>query len=227
MAIFVLGDTHLSLGASKPMDVFPGWEGYLSKLETNWRKLVGPEDTVVINGDVSWAMKLEDTREDFAFLDRLPGKKKYLMKGNHDYWWTTMKKMQTYLADQGFTTLDFLFNNAHLVEGVWLCGTRGWMFDQGEVHDRKVIDRETGRLRLSFQAAQGPEEKVCFLHYPPLFGTASTPEILAVMEEYGVKRCYYGHLHGKSIRCGVQGEVNGVQYRLTSADGLAFCPLKI
>lgn len=226
MAIYTIGDLHLSLGCEKPMDIFPGWQGYMEKLEHHWNTLVRPEDTVVLAGDTSWAMKLEDTAADFSFLQRLPGQK-LLLKGNHDYWWTTMKKMETYLADQGFSSLGFLFNNARLVEGVWLCGTRGWMFDQGEVHDRKVIDRETGRLRLSLSAAQGEEEKVCFLHYPPIFGTSSTPEILEVMKEYGVRRCYYGHLHGKSIHYGVQGEVDGIQYRLTSADGLGFCPLKI
>lgn len=226
MAIFVLGDTHLSLGASKPMDIFPGWDGYLERLEANWRKTVAPEDTVVINGDVSWAMKLEDCRKDFAFLHSLPGQK-LLMKGNHDYWWTTMKKMNAFLEKENLDSLAFLFNNSYTVEGVQLCGTRGWLFDVGEEHDQLVMNREIGRLKLSLEAAKEDLEKVVFLHYPPLYGLASTPELIGLMQAHGVKRCYYGHLHGKSIQYAVQGEVDGIQYRLASADGLNFSPLKI
>lgn len=226
MAIYVMGDTHLSLGTSKPMDIFPGWEGYLTRLEENWRRVVTDEDTVVINGDVSWAMKLEDTREDFAFLNSLPGQK-LLSKGNHDYWWTTMKKMNTFLEQQGFSTLHFLFNNSYYVEGINICGTRGWLFDVGEAHDQMVMNREIGRLKMSLEAAQPEGERVAFLHYPPVYYGATSPEIIQVLEQYDVKRCYYGHLHGKSIRYAVQGEVNGIEYRLASADGLGFCPLKI
>ena len=158
MALYVLGDTHLSLGASKPMDVFPGWNGYVERLERNWRKLIKPEDTIVLAGDISWAMRLNDTRRDFAFLQELPGQK-LIMKGNHDYWWTTANKMNAYLKAEGFDTLHILHNNSYSVEGYALCGTRGWLFDVGEPHDEKVMNREIGRLKMSLDAAEPGLEK--------------------------------------------------------------------
>ena len=167
MALFVLGDPHLSLGGAKPMDVFPGWDGYVEKLEANWRKLVKPEDTVVLAGDISWAMRLSDTRKDFAFLHSLPGRK-LLMKGNHDYWWSTANKMNAFFKAEGFDSLQLLHNNSYTVGDYALCGTRGWLFDVGEPHDEKVMNREIGRLRLSLDAAEPGLEKLAFLHYPPV-----------------------------------------------------------
>ena len=140
MALFVLGDPHLSLGASKPMDIFPGWNDYVDRLEKNWRKLITPQDTIVLAGDISWAMRLTDTRKDFAFLQQLPGQK-IIMKGNHDYWWSTANKMNAYLKAEGFDTLHILHNNSYSVEGYAICGTRGWLFDVGEPHDEKVMNR--------------------------------------------------------------------------------------
>ena len=226
MALFVLGDTHLSLGGAKPMDVFPGWEGYVEKLEANWRRLVKPEDTVVLAGDISWSMRLADTRRDFAFLHSLPGQK-LIMKGNHDYWWSTANKMNAFFAAEGFDTLRLLHNNSYTVDGYALCGTRGWLFDADEPHDAKVMNREIGRLRLSLDAAEPGREKLVFLHYPPVYTGADAPEIVAVLKEYGIRRCFYAHLHGKAIRFAVQGEVDGIRYKLVSADGLHFCPYKI
>ncbi|HJC46106.1 MAG TPA: metallophosphoesterase [Candidatus Faecalibacterium faecigallinarum] len=226
MALFVLGDTHLSLGGAKPMDVFPGWNGYVEKLEANWRKLVKPEDTVVLAGDISWSMRLADTRKDFAFLNGLPGQK-LIMKGNHDYWWSTANKMNAFFRAEGFDTLRLLHNNSYTVDGYALCGTRGWLFDADEPHDEKVMNREIGRLRLSLQAAEPGKERLVFLHYPPVYTGADAPEIVAVLKEYGIRRCFYAHLHGKAIRFAVQGEVDGIRYKLVSADGLQFCPYKI
>ena len=226
MALFVLGDTHLSLGGAKPMDVFPGWSGYVEKLEANWRRLVKPEDTVVLAGDISWSMRLADTRKDFAFLNGLPGRK-LIMKGNHDYWWSTANKMNEFFRAEGFDTLRLLHNNSYTVEGYALCGTRGWLFDADEPHDEKVMNREIGRLRLSLQAAEPGKERLVFLHYPPVYTGADAPEIVAVLKEYGIRRCFYAHLHGKAIRFAVQGEVDGIRYKLVSADGLHFCPYKI
>jgi predicted phosphohydrolase len=225
MAIFAIGDLHLSLGAEKPMDIFPGWEGYLPRLEKNWRALIQPEDTVVLAGDISWAMKLEDTAADFTFLQNLPGQK-LLMKGNHDYWWTTANKMNRYLEAQGFTSLHILHNNAYTAEGYAICGTRSWLFDPGEEHDEKIMNREIGRLKMSLNAA-GAGEKLVFLHYPPVYPGTSAPEVIQTLKEYGIRRCYYGHLHGQSLRYAVQGEVDGICYKLISADGLGFCPYRI
>ncbi len=226
MAIFTIGDLHLSLGAQKPMDVFPGWQGYVEKLEKNWRALVRSEDTVVLAGDTSWAMKLEDTAKDFAFLQQLPGQK-ILLKGNHDYWWTTVKKMERFLEQSGFDSLHILHNNSYCVEGAAICGTRSWMFDVGEEHDEKVMNRELGRLRMSLEAAQEGCEKLVFLHYPPVYPSANATQVIDLLTEYGVTRCFYGHLHGAAIRYAVQGKANEIDYRLISADALAFCPYKI
>lgn len=226
MAIFVIADLHLSLGAAdKPMDVFEGWQGYLPKLERNWRTLIAPEDTVVLPGDISWAMSLEDTREDFAFLNALPGKK-IILKGNHDYWWTTLNKMNRFLEANGFDTLQILHNTAIQAEGVFLCGTRGWMSDVQGPEDEKILNREIGRLRMSLEAA-GEGEKLAFLHYPPLYPGQMEGGLANLLKEFGVSRCFYGHLHGVSIRYAVQGEHDGVDYRLISADALKFCPYKI
>lgn len=226
MAIFAIGDLHLSLGTDKPMDVFPGWEGYLPKLERSWRALVAPEDTVVLAGDTSWAMNLPDTRADFSFLQGLPGQK-WLLKGNHDYWWTTARKMQNFLQENGFDSLHILHNNACVVQETALCGTRGWPFDDAAAQGEKLMAREAGRLRTSLQAGRAAEQRIAFLHYPPVYPGASAQEIVDVLQECGVTECYYGHLHGRSIRFAVQGEVEGIRYKLISADSLGFCPYKI
>ena len=149
------------------------------------------------------------------------------MKGNHDYWWSTANKMNEFFRAEGFDTLRLLHNNSYTVEGYALCGTRGWLFDADEPHDEKVMNREIGRLRLSLDAAEPGREKLVFLHYPPVYTGADAPEIVAVLKEYGVRRCFYAHLHGKAIRFAVQGEVDGIRYKLVSADGLHFCPYKI
>lgn len=226
MAVFAIGDLHLSLGTNKPMDVFPGWEGYLPKLEHNWRALIQPEDTVILVGDTSWAMSLKDTAADFAFLQTLPGQK-WMLKGNHDYWWTTARKMESFLQANGFDSLHILHNNACIIENTALCGTRGWPFDDAAAQGEKLMAREAGRLRMSLQAAEATERKVAFLHYPPVYPGASAQELLEVLKAFDVKECYYGHLHGKSIRFAVQGDVDGIRYKLISADGLGFCPYKV
>ena len=210
MSLFVIGDTHLSLSTDKPMDIFGGWKNYMQRLEENWRSVVQPQDTVIIPGDVSWGMSLEQAKEDFLFLHRLPGKK-ILMKGN------------------GLDSLSILHNNAVSVEGLSLCGSRGWMFEQGQEHDKKIINREAGRIRASLQDAQrfGEQEKVLFLHYPPVFMQDSIPEFFEVMNQYGVRRCYYGHIHSQGCRFAFQGEWCGVQLEMVSADYLRFMPKKI
>ena len=228
MSLFVIGDTRLSLSTDKPMDIFGGWKNYMQRLEENWRSVVQPQDTVIIPGDVSWGVSLEQAKEDFLFLHRLPGKK-ILMKGNHDYWWTTRAKMESFLEENGLDSLSILHNNAVSVEGLSLCGSRGWMFEQGQEHDKKIINREAGRIRASLQDAQrfGEQEKVLFLHYPPVFMQDSIPEFFEVMNQYGVRRCYYGHIHSQGCRFAFQGEWCGVQLEMVSADYLRFMPKKI
>ncbi|MBQ8683278.1 MAG: metallophosphoesterase [Clostridia bacterium] len=228
MALFAIADTHLSLATNKTMTVFSGWDDYVERLEKNWRQLVGPEDTVVIAGDVSWGISLAQAEKDFAFLDSLPGKK-LLLKGNHDYWWTTRRQMDLFFEEHGFDTLRIVHNDAVVVgEDMVVCGSRGWFFDAEEDADRKVLLREAGRLRTSIQAAKATGlEPVVFLHYPPLYGDQLCPEMVEVLQTEGIKRCYYGHVHSVGIRLATEGLVDGIEYRLISADALRFCPILV
>ena len=199
MSLFAIADTHLSLGADKPMDIFGGWQDYVQRLETNWRKLVTDNDTVVIAGDISWAMKLEDALEDFRFLDSLPGQK-LIFKGNHDYWWSTMKKMETWLSDNGLDSIKILHNSSVKVGSYAVCGSRGWFFDAENDPDNKILLREAGRVRRSIESAKETgAEPIVFLHYPPLTTAMVCNEIVDVLREENIKRCYYGHLHGGSL----------------------------
>lgn len=223
MALYAIGDTHLSLGSDKPMDVFGGnWEGYVEKLLAGFSH-IQPEDTVVLCGDLSWGMSLPEAQKDFSFLNALPGKK-YLLKGNHDYWWSTAAKMNAFFAEHGFATLNLLHNNCGSYGDLALCGTRGWFYEEEQSgHNEKVFNRELIRLETSLKAA-GAREKVCFLHYPPLYQGYRCGEIIALLERYGVGRCYYGHLHGGSHRLAIEGRVGSVEYHLVSADYLNFKP---
>lgn len=228
MALYAIGDTHLSLSSNKPMDVFGGgWEGYVDKLQKGFAA-VGPEDTVVLCGDLSWGMSLEEAKKDFAFLDALPGARKLLLKGNHDYWWNTAAKMERFFAENGLTTMEILHNNCRFYGDVALCGTRGWFYelDNQGTHNEKVLLREVGRLETSLKAA-GDREKLCFLHYPPLYQGYQCPEILRLLREYGVKVCCYGHLHGASHRRALQGDRGGTAFYMVSGDYLGFHPKKI
>lgn len=208
------------------MDVFGGaWAGYVEKLARGL-SVLRPEDTLVIAGDVSWGMSLEESAADFAWLDALPGTK-ILMKGNHDYWWNTAAKMTRFFEEKGFHSLKILHNNCHLYGETALCGTRGWFYEEDKAgQSQKVFSRELMRLETSLKAA-GDREKLCFLHYPPYYTGYCCEPILALLEQYRVKTCYYGHLHGASHRLALQGERNGVAYRLVSADYLNFCPEKV
>lgn len=224
MSLFAIADTHLSFGADKPMDIFRGWENYEERLEKNWRAVVNDSDTVVIPGDISWAMSLDGAREDFAFLDSLPGQK-LILKGNHDYWWNTRTKIEKFWEENGFTTLHLVHNSAYKVGDFCVCGTRGWFYDAEKDADKKVILREAGRLRASIgEAKKLGGEPIVFLHYPPLSLTATCDELLSVLEEEGIKRCYYGHLHGASKYRAFTDERNGVKFSLISGDFLEFCP---
>ena len=208
------------------MDVFGGgWTGYVDKLKEGFSQ-IRPEDTVVLCGDLSWAMGLEEAREDFAFLNALPGKK-LLMKGNHDYWWNTAAKMERFFQENGFTTFHLLHNNCHFYGDIALCGTRGWFYEEDRKgHGTKIFNRELIRLEASLKAG-GEKEKFCFLHYPPLYQGYRCQEIIDLMERYGVTRCYYGHLHGGSHRLAASGKHGGIEYHLVSADYLGFRPEKL
>ena len=227
MSLYTIADLHLSLGTDKPMDIFRGWDNYVRLIHDTWEYLVAPEDVVVIPGDISWALKLQETAADFRFIDELPGIKIFL-KGNHDLWFSTKTKVEVYLKEQGFTTIKILFNNCYEYGSYALCGSRGWMNLPGEAADKKVLLREAGRLRLSLEAGrQTGKEPLVFLHYPPIYGSSECEEMLEVLQEYGVKRCFYGHLHGNSCRYAINGERRGIDFRLVSSDFREFTPLKI
>ncbi len=227
MSLYVIGDTHLSLGGSKPMDVFGGrWENYVDKLREGF-STVRPEDTTVICGDISWGMSLAEAREDFLFLHNLPGRK-IILKGNHDYWWSTATQAYKFFAANGIDSIEILNNNCCFYEDYALCGTRGWFYEEsrGEAHDRKMLSRELLRLETSLKAA-GEREKLVFLHYPPKMLNYECTEILDLLCAYGVRRCWYGHLHSGGRSLAFEGEYRGIRFKLVSADHVLFIPQKI
>ena len=224
MIIFALGDTHLSFSSDKPMNIFPGWQNHAERIKKNWEKVVDDEDVVVIPGDISWAMSLEQARDDFAFLDDLPGKK-LLMKGNHDYWWATKKKAEEFFEENGFDSLSILHNNAYRFGDFTVCGSRGWFFDCPGENDKKVVLREARRLQMSIDEARKlGGEPLVFLHYPPLMTLGVCEEIIQVLKSNEIKRCFYAHLHSRSCQNAITGYVDGVEFTLVSADHLEFCP---
>ncbi len=225
MSLFAIADTHLSFGTDKPMDTFEGWQNYTERLKKNWNSLVNQEDVVIIAGDISWAMNFNELRADFDFIDKLNGKK-IILKGNHDYWWNTVKKMNAFLAENHFNTISFLYNNAVEFEGFSVCGSRGWLFDTNESQDEKVLNREVLRLKMSLDSAQS-DEKIVFLHYPPITANESCEEILFLLKEYGIKKCYYGHLHGVAARFSIDDKIDDIDFKLISADRLNFTPYLI
>ena len=222
MSLFAIADTHLSFGTDKPMDFFPGWNDYVDRIEKNWNKIVTDDDTVVIAGDISWAMNFDELKADFDFIERLNGKK-IILKGNHDYWWNTLKKMNDFIESQRYKTISILFNNSYDIDGVSVCGSRGWLFDVDDEHDEKVLNREVGRLRLSLESAVN-DEIIVFLHYPPITTDTKCDDILNLLKEYGIKKCYYGHLHGIAAKKAIDDVVDGIEFRLISCDRLGFVP---
>lgn len=224
MALYAIGDLHLCLGAPKPMDIFGGaWVGYMDKLKEGL-SVVGPEDTLVLMGDLSWALGLEDAKADFSWINEIPGRK-IILKGNHDYWWSTVRKFETFCQENGFENFHILHNNHFEYDGIAICGTRGWFFEEersGE-HDEKVFRRELQRLEVSLQSA-GELPKLVFLHYPPRYKGYECPEILELLRKYEVRNCFYGHLHGPSHSLAMEGMWDGVSFKLLAADRLDFKP---
>ncbi len=227
MALYAIGDLHLSQSGEKPMDRFGEiWNDHPRKLIEGFQNLKD-EDLTVLCGDLSWAMSLGDAEADFAFIDRLPGRK-LILKGNHDYWWTTATGAYRFFHEHGFESLEILHNNARIYGDYALCGTRGWFFEEerGTEHDRKMLLRETLRLEASLKAG-GDREKIVFLHYPPVFQHYRCEEILQLLQDYRVRRCYYGHIHGKGCAQAFNGWVGCTKFQLVSADALRFVPLEI
>lgn len=241
MAIYTIGDLHLAFQENKPMSIFgDNWENHEEKIKKNWIENVKENDLVILPGDFSWSTYLKDTYEDFKYLNSLPGKK-LLLKGNHDYWWTTITSMKKFLKENKFENIEFIYNTAYEYENTIIAGTRGWsQAEEGE--EKKLLKREAARLELSIQKAIELKEKdeneestkkeiIVFMHYPPItnsnINNNETNEFIQIMKKYDIKRCYYGHLHSVSIREAVEGVHFGINFKLVSADGLNFKLLKI
>lgn len=253
MGLFAIADLHLcgSDENRKSMAVFDDrWLHSRQKLEKNWKALVSPDDFTVIPGDISWAMSLEEAAEDFAFIDSLPGTK-LISKGNHDFWWSTAAKMNAFFKKNGFSTLKIMYNNSYVLGNMNLCGTRGWFPDPmnqktvGETDWEKISVRETLRLRHSLDAKALPlfppaaeqdesvpasteeaPETVVFFHFPPVWNGYVCRGIVDTLKEYGIKRCYFGHIHGIYDSRGTF-EFEGIRFQMISADHLDFAPLKV
>ena len=227
MALYTIGDLHLCLGAPKPMDVFGGaWVGYMQKL-FDGISVIQPDDTTVLLGDLSWALDMNSAKEDFAWIDRIPGRK-IILKGNHDYWWSTATKFYNFCQENQFSNQFILNNNHYEYDGFAICGTRGWFFEEERsgAHDEKVFKRELIRLEASLQSA-GDLPKIVFLHYPPRYKGYECPEILELLKAYGVRKCYYGHLHGASHGLAIEGLWDGIDFKLVAADRLNFQPYRV
>lgn len=228
MALYSIADLHLPLGIDKPMDIFGArWENYVERLADNWQSKISRNDTVVMPGDFSWATYLEQSYKDFEFLNKLNGRK-ILLKGNHDYWWTTMNKLGEFIAGNGFESIFFLHNNSFMYDDTAICGTRGWIhpaWDSFGEEDKKIFDREVLRLELSLKSAEKHNEIYVFTHYPPRSGKLETNAFVEMMEAYEVKKCIYGHLHGTAHKNAVEENIGGIEYRLVSSDYLNFNPV--
>ena len=227
MALYTIGDLHLSLAKDKPMDVFgANWHNHTEKLRQSFAAL-GDNDLTVLCGDLSWGMDLEETAPDFHFVDALPGRK-ILLKGNHDYWWTTAARMQRFFQQEGIESIEILHNNCFFYGDYALCGTRGWFYEEekGDAHDEKIMRREIMRLEASLKAA-GEREKLVFLHYPPIYQSYRCEEILELLREHKVRLCCYGHIHGKGRALAYNGWYGATEFRLVSADHVDFNPVKL
>ena len=230
MSIYAISDLHLSFGENKPMHIFgDNWLNHEIKIKENWEKTITEEDIVLMPGDFSWAMYLEDTYKDFEYLNNLPGRK-IVLKGNHDYWWTTLKKMREYLQINNFNNIDILYNNSYDCGNCVICGARGWQ-SVDSLEDKKITKREIERLKLSIKHAKDTygEEKeiIVMMHYPPFLDDIDGESFIRVMKENNIKKCIYGHLHSVKEESLQQGGIDGIEFKLVSCDYLDFMPIKI
>lgn len=227
MAVWAISDFHLSFGVKdKPMNIFgENWNGYEEKIRTNWLKKIKEEDTVLLAGDFSWGMYLEETIKDFNFLETLPGKK-IMIKGNHDYWWETLNKLEKFKKENNFNSVSFIHNNFVGIDDYAICGTRGWEYGAGEVEgekDKRVYEREKERLirSLTLAAEAGYENKIVMIHY----NVGTNPEYIEILKRFNVKTCVFGHLHGKAET--LKYEKDGISFICTSCDLINFDAIKI
>lgn len=235
MALYAIADTHLGLAVDKPMDIFGSqWKNHEQVLAANWQEIVDDDDTVLIPGDISWAMNLDEALADLRFLNELPGEK-ILMRGNHDYWWSSVSKLEKFCAANNLASLRFLRNNAFQFEQKYIvCGTRGWLLPEDPeftAADEKVFLRELGRLEISLEAAQKLSCSGCkliaCLHYPPFGKERKKSAFTEIISKYKVDHCVYGHIHGQFSQEARETVIEGTAYSLAAADGLDFKPLRL
>ena len=225
-----MADLHLSLaGQNKSMEIFGGrWQDYVNKIEKNWNRLVEKSDSVIVPGDISWGESIESCKEDFIFLNNILNGTKYILKGNHDFWWDTVTKMTRVFEQNKFDNIKIVHNNAYICENYIICGSRGWFADEENAHSQKILKREAGRLGLSVQAAKklsGGREIVAFLHYPPVWNNYICGEIIETLERADIKRCYFGHIHNMAAQ--KVKKYKNIDLGLISADYLNFTPVRI
>ena len=241
MAVLVIADTHLSLSVDKSMELFKGrWSGYVEKLKKNWNAIVSNSDSVIIAGDISWGSDFIECEKDFEFVNNILNGNKYIIKGNHDYWWNTMTKMNKWLKEKSFDKIKITYNNAYLCENIIICGTRGWFIggdgedgvSEEDMFNQKILKREVNRLDMSVQAAkkikrENPEcEIIAFIHYPPVYGDYTCDEIVDLLEREEIKRCYFGHIHNVNP-VKIRRTYKNIKFDVVSADYLKFAPLRI
>ncbi|MDR2590619.1 MAG: metallophosphoesterase [Oscillospiraceae bacterium] len=228
MALYAIGDLHLSFNSNKSMEVFgDGWFDYVNRIKLGFESLESTDITVLC-GDISWGMSLDESIKDFKFIDALPGEK-IILKGNHDYWWNTISKMNAFFEENKIKSIKILNNNCYYYNEVAICGTRGWMCedDFSSEENIKIATRENMRLRSSLEAAKNAETKICFLHYPPITKGKDYCNLIPLMNEYDVKVCVYAHLHNYGHKSAVLGIIDGINYELVSSDFINFTPQKI
>ncbi|CAG7839708.1 hypothetical protein CLOHAE12215_01122 [Clostridium haemolyticum] len=226
MALYAISDLHLSLNSDKPMDVFgEHWYNHHERIKENWINKITNKDTVLIAGDISWSMKIEDGMEDLEWIHKLPGKK-IISKGNHDYWWGSISKLNSLYED-----ISFIQNNYFVYEDYAICGTRGWIppSDKYTQHDEKIYNREKIRLRISLDSAKkaGYEKIIVMIHYPPVNDKFEETELIKIFKEYNVEKVIYGHLHGASLKNIFEGKHHGIEYIMTACDYINFNPISI
>lgn len=227
MSLFAISDLHLALSGDKPMDVFGDqWYKHDEKIKNNWLELITEKDTVLIGGDISWSMRMEEGIQELQWIQKLPGRK-IIIKGNHDYWWGSINKLNGLFKD-----MSFIQNNFFSYDDYAICGTRGWICpgsDKFTVQDDKIYKRELIRLRLSLEAArkEGFTKLICMIHYPPTNEKFEDSGFIDIFKEYKVKKVIYGHLHGHSLYRVLKGERDSIEYFITSSDYLNFRPIKI
>lgn len=241
--IYIIGDLHLSLNekTNKSMEVFgEDWKDYINIIKENWLKKIKKEDVVIIAGDISWGMTLKESLEDLKFLDNLPGTKIFL-KGNHDFWWESKKKMKDFFKKNNLTSFKILYNNSYHINGINICGSKGWSYNEEE--DFKNLRREGLRLKLSFESIKKNGKNICIMHYPPFLNKNDLEKIkynkefkeedldnidyIKIMKKYNTEKCFYAHLHGKAHKNAFEGIKEGIEFKLISGDYLKFDPVCI